>query len=134
MYQDELKSKLKRIFGLRKTTFDAPSESFEQDTLFVEISESYSRMTKNTQTSRVNGVLVVYSQGDKLPYGFFNKKIEQADAVLTKDFFFYGFDQNPANSPARTMNIYERRVNFVYLYSAQYDPDQGELTEVDFGG
>jgi hypothetical protein len=37
------------------------------------------------------------------------------------------------NSPARLQNIAERRAAFVYLYSAQYDPDQGELTSLTFG-
>ena len=131
MFKKELKNKLSQIFGLKKTTFDAPGESFEQDTLFIEISSAQSKVTQSRETAKVEGQIVVYSQGDKLPYGFFNKRIEQADPSLTRDFMFFNMDQNVANSPARIQNIYERRCSFVYLYSAQYDPSQGSLTSIE---
>lgn len=128
--------KLSRIFGMRKTTFDAPSVnsttgSFEQDTLFIEVSECNSRVTAGMQYAKVLGSLVVFSQFDKMPFGFFNKKIEQADIDDKKEFFFFDIDLNPASSPARFQNIAERRVRFVYLYAGQYDPEHGSLTSVE---
>lgn len=130
-----MKEKLESIFGMRKTTFDAPTVnstgSFEQDTLFVEVNECNSRVTEGRALSRVLGSLVVFSQMDKMPFGYFNKRIQQSDGSLTKDFFFFDIDLNPSSSPARLQNITERRVRFVYLYSAQYDPAHGSITSVE---
>jgi hypothetical protein len=126
--------KLSDIFGFKKTTFDAPSVgpngSFEQDTLFIEINEAQSRVTNGKAYAKVFGSLIVFSQMDKMPFGYFNKKIHQSDPEWTKNFFFFDIDLNPASSPARLQNISERRVRFVYLYSGDYDPAHGELTEL----
>lgn len=129
-------SKLQAIFEMRKTTFDVPSVnpqtgSFEQDTLFIEINECNSRVTEGKQFARVTGSLVVFTQTDKMPYGFFNKKIQQASYDLTRHFFFFDIDLNPVTSPARIQNITERRARFVYLYQGDYDPEHGELTSVE---
>lgn len=129
-----MRRKLSLIFGFKKTTFDAPSDgtngSFEQDTLFIEIDQARSVAKENKVISRVDGTLIVFAQMDKMPFGYFNKRIQQADASLKQNFFFYGIDLNPANSPARLQNITERRVRFVYLFSGDYDPDHGELTSL----
>jgi hypothetical protein len=69
-----------------------------------------------------------------MPFGYFNKRIQQADHSLTKNLFFFDIDLNPLNSPARLVNILERRVRFVYLYKAQYDPAHGELTSLNVEG
>jgi hypothetical protein len=105
--------------------------SMEQDTLFIDISECQSRITEGKQIAKVFGSLTVFSQVEKLPFGYFNKRIQQASHQLTKKFFFFDIDLNPSSSPARIQNIVERRVRFVYLYSAEYDPWQGELTSLD---
>jgi hypothetical protein len=121
---------------MRKTTFDAPSMnssdgSFEQDTLFIEVNECPARITEGMAYAKVSGSIVVFSQMDKMPFGYFAKRIQQADQSLTKDIFFFDIDLNPMNSPARLQNITERRCRFVYLYSAQYDPEHGELTSLE---
>jgi hypothetical protein len=136
VFRSELSHKLSQIFGFKKTTFDAPSVnstsgSFEQDVLFVEINECSSRITNGKSYARVSGSLIVFSQVEKIPFGFFSKKIQQAESNLTKNFFFYDIDLNPANSPARIQNITERRIRFVYLYSAQYDPEHGSITSLE---
>ncbi len=133
MFRKELQEKLQTIFDLKKTTYDAPSESHEQETLFVEINECRSRITAGEAIAEVSGTLVVYTQSNKLPFGFFNKRIAQADPSLTKDFFFFEMDRDALNSQARIQNISERRCRFVYLFSDQYDPNQGELTSIEFG-
>lgn len=125
-------AKLKEIFGLKKVTFDEPSEVFEQDTLFVVIEECLSRATQGNAYAKVTGSIVIFSERDKLPYGFFAKRIAQAPATATKEFFFFDTDVDALNSPARLQNISERRSRFVYLYSGQYDPNQGLLTSVEF--
>lgn len=136
MFRSELSTKLAQIFEFKKTSFDIPSTdshtgSFEQETLFIEISECPSRMTDGMAYAKVTGSIVVFSQVDKMPYGYFSKKIHKADSSLTKDFFFYDIDLSPVSSPARVQNITERRVRFIYLYKAQYDPAHGSLTSVE---
>ncbi len=134
MFRKEMQEKLHRIFGLAKTTYDAPSESFEQDTLFIHVEEAKNRVTQGKAFSKVSASIAVFSQDNKLPFGFFHKRISQADLADTRDFLFTDFDVDVAQSPARLQNIHERRARFTYLYQAQYDPNQGELTEVEFGG
>lgn len=132
MFRKEMKEKLKAIFGVREVSFDFPGDNFEQDVLFVDVIESRTNAGQGTVRAKVTGSIYMFSQVDKLPYGFFTKKLQQADAELKKDFFFHDLDTNALNSPARMQNISERRGSFVYLYSAQYDPEQGELTSVEF--
>lgn len=130
MFKKEMEAKLKAIFGVRKVTFDEPGDSYEQDTIFVQVLESRANTGQGKATAKVTGAIVMFSQHGKLPYGFFNKKLQQAPAAMTKDFFFYDIDTEPQNSPARFQNIAERRASFIYLYSAQYDPKQGSITSV----
>lgn len=132
MFRKELEEKLKAIFGVKKVTFDEPGESYEQDCIFVEVLESQANTGQGKATAKVTGAIVMYSQRNKLAYGFFNKRLQNADPALTKPFFFFDIDVEAQNSPARLQNISERRASFVYLYSAQYDPNQGQLTSVDF--
>ena len=134
MFRKEMADKLKTIFGVKKVTFDQPGESYEQDVIFVEIEECLSRASQGRSYAKVTGSIVMFSERDKLPYGFFAKRIAQAPGDATKSFFFFDTDVDALNSPARLQNISERRSRFVYLYSAQYDPNQGELTSIEFGG
>lgn len=138
MFRKELKEKLDGIFRFKKSTFDAPSVNpqdgtFEQDTLFIQIDNAKSRVAESRFFSKVEGTLVVYAQMERIHFGFFNKQIENADPKLSKNLFFFDVDLNPANSPARYQNLCERRVRFIFLYSAQYDPNHGKLTELKIG-
>ncbi len=130
MFKAEMTKKLKGIFGVSKVTFDEPGDSFEQDCIFVEVQECFSNTGQGRASAKVAGALVMFSQNEKLPFGFFNKRLQNAKAELTKDFFFFDIDVDAKNSPARLQNISERRASFVYLYSAQYDPNQGEMTSL----
>lgn len=138
MFRNDLRDRLENIFQFKKTTFDAPSEEYEQETLFIEIEACRPRVSGKAgglQTARVVGNLVCYSQDNKLTYGYFIKAIEQAtirDRTLTAPFFFYDIDVDLAESPARMVNIHERRVSFIFFYSSQYDPDKGELSDIEF--
>jgi hypothetical protein len=131
-----LAEKLSAIFGFKKTTYQQPSMksttgTFEQDILFIQVDRSTSVAKQGKATSRVEGSLVVFAEMDKMPFGYFTKRIQQADPSLTNQFFFYDIDLNPSSSPSRIQNITERRVSFVYLYTGQYDPDQGSLTSLE---
>ena len=130
MFKKEMQEKLKAIFGVSKVTFDEPGDSFEQDCIFVEIEKCVSSTGEGLATSKVSGNIVMFSEHGKLPFGFFNKRIQQSDSVHTAPFFFFDMDVETQNSQARFVNVAERRVSFVYLYSGQYDPNQGEMTSV----
>ncbi len=137
MFRAELQQKLQLIFAFKKSTFNAPSVSstgsFEQEILFIEINESKTRARSNKVTAEVSGSIVTFAQVDKLPYGYFQKRISIAPYEAIKGFFFSDIDLNPVNSPARIQNISERRIRFVYLYSAQFDPEHGEMTSLEIG-
>lgn len=131
MFRSDLKARLEKIFIFGKTTFDEPGDSLEQDTLFVTVTRSSSKTHKGWATAKVEGYLTVFSRGDALPYGYFSKRIEQADPLLTNPFFFYEMETDIASSPARMIDIHERRLSFIFLYEEQYDPRQGELTSLE---
>jgi hypothetical protein len=124
---------MEAIFGMEKTTFLAASESYEQDTLFIEITSSRSRVSGvdgGKETARVVGTIVVFSQDDRLTYGFFTKRIENASADDKAPLFFYDIDVDDVGSLAREQNLHERRTSFVFLYESQYDPDKGTITDL----
>lgn len=124
--------KISKIFGVKKVTFNEPGESYEQDCIFLTVQSCQSRTGKGRATARVSGSMTIFSQLDKLPYGFFNKRVQNADPELTRDFFFFDIDVDALNSPARLQGIAERRAGFVYYYAAQYDPNHGELKGFEF--
>ncbi len=131
MFKKELHDNLRAIFGVSKVTYDETGDSYEQDCLFVEIQKSSSNTGQGKASAKVTGAIVMFSQRDKLTYGFFNKRLQQAAPELVNNFFFYDIDVEALNSPARLQNISERRASFVYLYSAQYDPNQGLITSLE---
>lgn len=130
MFKRSLENNLKELFQFKKTTFDAPSDKFEQDTLFIEINDVKPRITQGKAIAKVVGTLIVFSRANRFPYGLINKRIGQMDPELSKKLFFYDIDVDVATSPARLQNIHERRTSFVYLYSDQYDPNQGDMTSL----
>ena len=67
MIEIKLEESLKRIFGMKKVSFDMPGESFEQGTLFVEIETVRSRIKDGRHLARVEGRLFIQAQSDKVP-------------------------------------------------------------------
>jgi len=134
MFRKDLERRAKEIFQFEKVTYLAPSDTFEQDTLFIRIHNARTRVSGaegGREHAKVNGSFLVYSQGDRLPYGFFAKRVENALPTLTKPFLFMNMDTDNPESPARLQNIHERVVDFVFLYDSQYDPDKGELDSIE---
>ncbi len=120
-----LAEKLRQIFQVDRVTFDAPSESAEQNTLFVQVEKAHSNITAKTHIARVNGRITMFSTAEALPYGFFAKQIE--DAKDKADFFFYDFDQSTQHS----VNLVERSVSFVFFFKGQYDPEVGIINDIN---
>jgi hypothetical protein len=128
VFETSLKQKLKRIFDFDKVTFDRPGESQEQEGVFVEVENARCKLVDAKQIARVTGKLHVFASLEKLPFGYFSKKISEAAAADVKDLFFFDFEENRGTF----RNITERSLGFVFLYSSQYDPNVGELTSINF--
>lgn len=129
MFRKSLEASLKNIFDLPKVTYDQPSEEREQDCIFVSITDvktTFKELDKKA-LCRATGELTVYAQNNKLPFGFFQKKIKSAQNSDTINFFFYNVEENLKYFG----NLVERKCNFIYFYSTQYDPDVDLIESVE---
>lgn len=127
MFEVELEEKLMTIFGVKKVSFAEPGESKEQECLFVQVENALNCIKDGRAISKVTGNAVLFGNADKIPFGFFSKRITQSDPSHTKDLFFFDIEANTLIY----QNIIQRGFSFVYFYSAQYDPEQGTITSVD---
>lgn len=127
MFEKKLKSQIEKIFGLKKVTFDSPSESQEQEGAFVQISSAKVRVKDGREIGQVSGVIHVFAPENKLPYGFFAKAIDAASAADKQGLFFHTFEENKG----KYRNIVERSVGFQYLFDGQYDPAMGRIETVN---
>lgn len=130
MFKEQLKADLEKIFGFKKTTFEAPSDTYEQDTLFVEIVECRTRATQGTVYAKVSGILVTYS--NKIPFGYMTKRVGLPQSLEAAKNFFIEPEREIAMSAARLLNIAERRTNFTFLYQAPYNPATDSMEGIDF--
>ena len=128
MFEKTLQDQLKRIFGLSKVTYDIPGQSQEQEGVFIEVSTCRPRIKDARQIARVEGKVHVFASLEKLPYGFFAKRLDLAEPEDVRGLSFYNFEENKGTF----RNIVERSLQFVYLFDSQYDPAIGTITEVDF--
>lgn len=127
MFEASLKEKLKNIFDFKKVSFDQISESREQECIFIEVDDARSTIKDGKQFCRVTGRLIVFANSEKLPFGYFQKKIQEAKLEDTKDLFFYEVEGNTGV----IQNIDQRSMAFVYFYNDQYNPNLGELTSIE---
>lgn len=133
MFEDKLAETFQKIFGVKKVTFDAPSFGSaadavkEQETLFIEIEMAPIKILDKQQVAKVTGNGMMIGKSDKIPFGFFSKAIAAAPSALTKDLFFFEFEDNKA----RHRDIVQRGFSFVYFFRSQYDPDAGNITSID---
>lgn len=122
-----LAAQLKRIFDLDKVTFDRPGESQEQEAAFVEVSTAVVRIKDGREVARVTGTLRVFAAANKMPFGYFAKKIDAADPADTAGLMFYNFEENRGTF----LNVVERSLEFTYLFDGQYDPAIGTLNQIN---
>lgn len=127
MFENPLEAKFKRIFDVKKVTFDSASDSNEQDVLFINIDTAKNTIKDTRQISKVTGRGIMFAQADKLKFGFFDKKIAKA-VEDTRYLFFYDIEENDK----LYNNIVQRSFSFVYFFNSQYDPDKGTITDIDF--
>lgn len=129
MVREDIEAKLREIFGIAKVTFAEPG-SFEQEVLFVEVERCREHPSKGVTSGRVTGSIVLFTQAEKAPLGWFARRINKASAASKKGFFFFEVDTEVLASQSRLQNIGERRCRFQYLYEEKYDPARGDLAGV----
>lgn len=136
MFKKQLQADLKEIFGFSEVTFNEINYAgAEQDIIFVEIDDVKARLAntpQGRQIARVSGQLVYFVQDNKMPFGLIQKRIEKAPLATMKRWFFSNIDRVIPDAPIETVNLNERRTNFLFLYDAQYDPDRGLMDEEQF--
>lgn len=128
MYEDELKNIFEKIFLIKKVTFDQPGEAIEQDVLFISVNSSQSTIKGSKELSRVEGSCFIYSQSDRLKFGYLDKMIQKADPSYTKNIFFFNVDTNEKTY----QNLIQRGFDFMFFYKNQYDPVKGSITSISF--
>ncbi len=137
MFRKELKDKFEKIFAVKKVTYDRPAHLLkgsdlkapEQECLFVDIQLARNTIKNGRAISKVTGVGTMFGNADKMPFGYFAKRIKQAKHDLSKDLFFFNIEE----SKEMIGDIQERAFNFIYFYSGQYDPDLGKIESIDLG-
>ncbi len=127
MFEEVLSEKLKKIFSMKKASYNQPGDSHEQGVLFIDVVNARTHIKDALQVARVNGKIRIYAQHEKMPFGFFTKAIAQAEGDQIADLFFYDLEENDS----RYQNIVERSASFVFFFSSQYDPDVGTLTSLN---
>lgn len=126
MFEATLKDHLEKIFDMR-ATFDTPGDSMEQERIFIQVTQVLGRVVDGRQIARVVGNLRVFAQIDKMPFGYFAKRIAAAAPELTRHIFF---EREETQGTHR--NIVEHTVPFTFLFDSQYDPPRGQITTLQF--
>lgn len=128
MFEKSLEARFQAIFEVKKISYNAPGASGEQECLFIEIETARNSIKDGRALSMVTGSAVMNAPNDKLPFGFFSKKIAKAGKDLTKPLFFFDIETNTQ----RYQNLVQRGFSFVYFFDSQYDPDTGIIESVEF--
>lgn len=128
MFEQELSDKFKKIFDFKKVSYAQPKESDEQECLFIEVEGSHQSVKDGRVVGRVEGNCVVFSTGDKMPFGYLLKRIAKAAPTDTKDLVFFEIERNIKI----IQNVVQRSFKFVYFFNSQYDPDTGSITSTTF--
>ena len=128
MFENELATKLKKIFDFDKVSYDIALDAREQETLFVDILKARPTIKDQKQLAMVEGKISVFANSQKLPFGYFAKKIAQAESTLTKDFHFYDFEENVN----LYKNIARRDISFIYFFEGQYNTNDYKIEDINF--
>lgn len=127
MFESTLEAQLKRIFRLKKVTFDKPGESQEQEGLFVDVQKAKTHLKDGREVALVQGVIHLFVNADKAKYGFFSKALNEARPEDTRKLFFWNFEENKGTF----QNICERTLEFLYFFDGQHDPALGSITSIE---
>lgn len=127
MFEAKLKSSIENIFGLDKVSFDVPSEHQEQECVFIQIVRAKPTIKDGRQLCLVEGTVRVFANSEKMPYGYFMKRLRDAPETDTKGLVFFDFEENAGTF----RNITERSLGFRYFFDSQYDPEIGTITSIE---
>lgn len=127
MFEAKLKSDLKTIFDVDKVSLDTPSDMREQQCIFVQVDSARINVGTGRASGRVTGTGRMFANIDKLPYGYFMKRIAESDVSLTKNFYFYDIEENSGYY----RNLAERTFAFIYFFDQQYNPNNTLLNEIE---
>ena len=128
--EQNIKDAFQKIFSFKNTRFNAPSDSQEQECLFIEIDTVDSQVKDNILKAKVMGKCAVFGQADKLPVSYFAQRLGLAKNDLTKDFFFYDLE----GSLLTEMNIVKRSFSFIYFFAGQYNPHADNIESIVIEG
>jgi len=126
MFENELSEKLKKIFDVKKVSFDAPGEAMEQETLFIEVSNVRSFIKDQRVVGKADAKAYYFATNQKLPFGYWAKKIALADINDSESFFFYDLEQNSQIFRDKI----QRSFSFVYFFNRQFDPEKGTISSI----
>jgi hypothetical protein len=125
--EKSLEEKFKKIFEVNKVTFANPSKEVkEQECIFVDIDQTRTRQKDKKIIARVTGKINIYGNSDKMPLGWFDKKLIEADPADKADLAFFDIEMNTKYY----QNLVQRTASFVYFFSSQYDPNVGSITSM----
>lgn len=127
MFEDQLAEKFKKIFDVKKVSYDEPGESAEQECLFIEVENSHNVIKDDRAKAMVTGNAVIFSTAGKLPFGYFSKKIQESDPEDTRDIMFFDFESNTR----RFRDKVQRGFSFIYFFDSQYNPARGSITSIE---
>ncbi len=127
MFEKTMIDQLSRIFDIARVTFDDPSESQEEECLFIQVQKSKNTIKNGHAIARVTGKILMYVNIEKMPFGYLSKKIEEAEQADVSPFFFFDFEDNLSTYAS----IAQRSLQFVYFFNGQYNPEVGTLTSLN---
>lgn len=127
MFEKSLEDKFRAIFGVKKVTYDAQSNAFEQECLFIEIDQPRIKIKDKRAIGRITGRAYMNGPNDKLKFGYFQACIDKASNALTKDLFFEEIETNDV----RYRGLVQRGFSFTYFFNSQYDPSLGSIESIE---
>ncbi len=94
--------------------------------MFISVSRAVTKINTARQIGKFEGDITVYADSGRMPFGYFTKKLNQADLEDTRGFFF-----GPEENVDTYRGIDQRQFSFTFLYDSQYDPAIGTITSID---
>lgn len=126
MFEKDLQDKLRRIFRIERVTFDTPSETNEQEGIFIRIDTARNKIHNKKQTAKAQGAIRIYANNEKMPFGYLTKMLEMAAPADKRDIVFTALEENVGTY----RNLVERSASFIYFFSGEYNPTVGHLEQV----
>ena len=129
MFKKTLEDNLINIFGIRRVSFAEPSSENEQNVLFINIASCKTSFSANKIYFDVRGQITLYAVNEKLPFGYFQRKIELSKKEHSEKLFFYNIEENLQYGGQ--VGLTERSASFVFSYSTDFNPNKGLINDIN---